>query len=98
MRCRHWKNAFAKRKRRHNAEFAENNRELRKSRGGQDARWQPRDFCLYLRPSSESRTDETLTGKPHGARRGLNANAESLSGVKQDARQRGVPGETFAYL
>ena len=83
MRCRHWKNAFAKRKRRHNAEFAENNRELRKSRGGQDARWQPRDFCLYLRPSSESRTDETLTGKPHGARRGLNANADSLSGVNK---------------
>jgi hypothetical protein len=46
MRCGRWKNAFAKRKRRHNAEFAEKNRELRKSRGGQDARWQPRDFCI----------------------------------------------------
>ena len=31
------------------------------------------------------------------ARRGLNADADSLSGVKQDARQRGVRGETFAY-
>jgi hypothetical protein len=66
MRCGRWKNAFAKRKRRRNAEFAKKNRELRKSRGDQDARWQPRDFCLYLRPTSESRTGETLTGKPHG--------------------------------
>jgi hypothetical protein len=58
-----------------------------------------------LRPSSESRTGETLTGKPHGdifanyavkwrARRVLNADADSLSGVKQNARQRGVCGET----
>jgi hypothetical protein len=31
------------------------------------------------------------------ARRGLNADADSLSGVKQGARQRGVRGETFAY-
>ena len=31
------------------------------------------------------------------ARRGLNADADSLSGVKQDARQRGVRGEAFAY-
>src|SRR6267154_4992199 len=31
------------------------------------------------------------------ARRGLNADADSLSDVKQDARQRGVRGETFPY-
>src|SRR5467141_724469 len=75
---------------------------LRKSRGGQDARWQPRDFCLYLRPSSESRTRERLRESPMAifsrimfeavnwrARRGLNADADSLSDVKQDARQRG---------
>lgn len=31
------------------------------------------------------------------ARRGLNADADALSDVKQDARQRGVRGETFAY-
>jgi hypothetical protein len=31
------------------------------------------------------------------ARRGLNADADSLSDVKQGARQRGVLGETFAY-
>jgi Holliday junction resolvase-like predicted endonuclease len=37
---------------------------LRKSRGGQDARWQPRDFCLYLRPSSELRTGEGLRESP----------------------------------
>ena len=30
-------------------------------------------------------------------RRRLNADTDSLSGVKQDARQRGVRGETFAY-
>ena len=29
--------------------------------------------------------------------RGLNADADSLSDVKQDARRRGVHGETFAY-
>jgi hypothetical protein len=29
------------------------------------------------------------------ARRGLNADADSLSDVKQDGRQRGVRGETF---
>ena len=31
------------------------------------------------------------------ARRGLNADADSLSDVKQDARRRGVLGERFAY-
>jgi putative endonuclease len=31
------------------------------------------------------------------ARRGLNADADSLRDVKKDARQRGVRGETFAY-
>jgi len=63
-------------------------------------------FLFILAAISKSRTGERLRESPMAifsriifeavkrrARRGLNADADSLSDMKQDARQRGVRGE-----
>ena len=103
MRCERWKNAFARRRRRFNAEARNSRRRvthLRKSRGRQSERWQPRDFCFYLRPSKGSRTGERFQENRmaifsrlifetvQGARRRLSCSGESHMPLHQKSPRR----------
>ncbi len=113
MRCGRWKNAFGRQKRRFNAEVQSSQKKTdvfteipRRPR----CKMAAAGFLFILAAIKRVANGERLRENPMAtfsrvifeavkwrARPGLNAEADSLSDVKQDARQRGVRGETFAY-